>query len=48
MISEIFEFYYAYDLYPERQTPLSREELSKGMSDEAIDRYLPRRAKHPY
>lgn len=40
MISEIFEYYYTNNMYPERLKPLTREELSKGMTNDAIDKYL--------
>lgn len=40
MINEIFEYYYTNNMYPERLKPLTREELSKGMTNDAIDKYL--------
>lgn len=40
MISEIFEYYYTNNMYPERLKPLTREELSEGMLNDTIDKYL--------
>lgn len=40
MITEIFEFYYTTNMHPARLKPLSREELSRGMSGDAVDKYL--------
>ena len=40
MINEIFDFYYSRDVYPARLKPLSREELRRGMSEEAVENYL--------
>lgn len=40
MLSNIFEFYYTMDMHPARLKPLSREELGRGMSADAVDKYL--------
>lgn len=40
MITEIFEFYYTTNMHPARLKPLSREELSEGMSADAVEKYL--------
>lgn len=40
MISEIFEFYYTSNMYPERLKPLTKQELCRGMSEDAADTYL--------
>lgn len=40
MLTEIFEYYYTMNLHPVRIKPLTKKELSKGMSTEAIDKYL--------
>jgi len=40
MIKNVFEHYYTLYPHPARLRPLSREELSKGMSVEAVDKYL--------
>jgi len=40
IFKEIFEFYYTTDAYPVRLKPLSKEELRRGMSSEAVEKYL--------
>lgn len=40
MITEIFEFYYTTNMYPERLKPLSKHELCRGMSEESAETYL--------
>lgn len=40
MITKIFEFYYTTDMHPVRMKPLSKEELSKGMPTDAVEKYL--------
>lgn len=40
MISNIFEFYYTMNMHPARLKPLTREELCRGMSAAAVDKYL--------
>ena len=40
MLSNIFEFYYTMDMHPVRLKPLTREELGRGMSADAVDKYL--------
>ena len=40
MIANIFEFYYTMDMHPARLKPLTREELGRGMSADAVDKYL--------
>lgn len=40
MITKIFEFYYTTNMYPERLKPLSKQELCRGMSEEAAETYL--------
>lgn len=40
MISNIFEFYYTMNMHPSRLKPLTREELSRGMPVDAVDKYL--------
>ena len=40
MLDEIFEFYYTSNMHPVRLTPLTKEELRRGMSEEAVEKYL--------
>lgn len=40
MLSNIFEFYYTTNMHPARLKPLTRDELCKGMSADAVDKYL--------
>lgn len=40
MLSNIFEFYYTMDMHPVRLKPLTREELGRGMSADAVEKYL--------
>lgn len=40
MLSNIFEFYYTMDMHPARLKPLTREELGRGMSTDAVEKYL--------
>ena len=40
MISNIFEFYYTIDMHPVRLKPLTKVELGRGMSEDALEKYL--------
>lgn len=40
MLSKIFEFYYTMDMHPTRLKPLTKEELGRGMSADAVEKYL--------
>lgn len=40
MITKVFEYYYTMDMHPARLKPLTKEELGRGMSAEAVEKYL--------
>lgn len=40
MITKVFEYYYTMDIHPARLMPLTKDELGRGMSAEAVEKYL--------